>query len=242
MTHHVIINGIPVDADFSNEAISTIFQPLLVRLHSMQETKGSRLLVMLAAPPGAGKTTLLSFLKTLDPSIQTIGMDGFHKRQEYLTTHFTEIDGQQIPLVQIKGAPITFDQEKLTERIKRVAAGEIVGWPTYNRMLHNPEDNTITVDHDIVILEGNYLLLDEDGWRDLSAYADYTISISADEVFLRQRLIPRRVKTGVGEDEATRFVDFSDMANVRLCLRHSKKADLSLRLDYDGEFWIKDGK
>ena len=30
----------------------------------------------------------------------------------------------------IKGAPPTFDLEKLTERLKRVAAGENCGWPT----------------------------------------------------------------------------------------------------------------
>lgn len=31
------------------------------------------------------------------------------------------------------------------------------------------------------------------------------------------------------------FVDFSDMANVRLCLTHSKKADLMLRVNDNGE-------
>jgi transcription termination factor Rho len=80
------------------------------------------------------------------------------------------------------------------------------------------------------------LLLDEDDWRNLSEYADYTISISAGEDLLRSRLIDRRVKTGVNEEAAIQFVDFSDMPNVRLCLRKTAEADLTLRLDSAGDY------
>ena len=143
-------------------------------------------------------------------------------------------------MVEIKGAPITFDLERLKERTAKVAAGETVGWPIYDRLLHNPVEDAITVDEDIVLLEGNYLLLDEDGWRDLSAYADYTISVMADEEMLRSRLIERRMKTGVDRDAAIRFVDFSDMPNVRLCLEKTKAADLQLRIDENGEYHKED--
>ena len=91
-------------------------------------------------------------------------------------------------------------------------------------------------DLDIVILEGNYLLLDMDGWRDLASYADYTISIRADEEMLRERLIDRKMKTGVSRNESIRFVDFSDMPNVRLCLDCSLPADLQLEIDSEGEY------
>ena len=68
----------------------------------------------------------------------------------------------------------------------------------------------------IPLLEGNYLLLDLDGWKELSDYADYTISLSADEGLLRERLVRRRIATGVEKKAAEALVDFSDMANVRL--------------------------
>ena len=55
---------------------------------------------------------------------------------------------------------------------------------------------------------------------------------------LRKRLIDRRVKTGVEEKASVEFVDFSDMPNVRLCLEHSKKADLILELDRDGDYHV----
>ncbi len=242
MEHRVEINGIPVAAFYREETVDRIFLPLLKKLTDMQKKKGSRILVMLSAPPGAGKSTLLSFLNRLSAEhpecgrIQTIGMDGFHRRQEYLTSHLAEREGKPIPMVQIKGAPITFDLERLRASVKKVAAGEICGWPVYDRMLHNPVEDAILIDSDIVLLEGNYLLLEEEGWRDLSGFADYTIFISAEEALLRTRLIERRIKTGVDREAATRFVDFSDMPNVRLCLQRSKPADLQLRIDEEGDY------
>lgn len=240
--YNVNINGIDVQADYSGQAVREIFLPLLEKLTAIHRRKRGRVLAMLAAPPGAGKSTLLSFLENLSSrtegvdQIQTIGMDGFHRRQEYLLTHTVIRDGDEIPMVKIKGAPVTFDLDRLTERVRIVASGEKCGWPVYDRHLHNAVENTVTVEGDIVLLEGNYLLLNEDRWRDLKNYADYTIFVRADEDFLRRRLIDRRIKTGVGEEEAIRFVDFSDIANVRLCLSDSQEADLELRLDSDGNY------
>ena len=244
VTYEVRINGIDVTARYSDRAVREIFLPLLRKLTALQKEKGKRLLLMLAAPPGAGKSTLLSFLERLSRSdetlcpIQAIGMDGFHRRQEYLQSHETLRDGKRISLVEIKGAPITFDLDRLSESIKKAASGAVCGWPVYDRLLHNPVENAVTVDSAIVALEGNYLLLDEDGWRDLSAFADYTVSVQAQEETLRSRLIDRRVKTGVDREAAERFVDFSDMPNVRLCLSRTLPADLRLRVSADGDYEI----
>ena len=97
--HRVIINGIEVAARYSERAVDGIFIPFLKKLTGMQQAAGRRILVMLAAPPGAGKSTLLSFLGRLGEGtegvsrIQTIGMDGFHRRQEYLLSHDTRGTG-----------------------------------------------------------------------------------------------------------------------------------------------------
>ena len=236
------INGISVEAQYSEQATEGIFLPFLDRMTELRKRKGKRILVMFAAPPGAGKTTLLSFLKQLsverygDGHVQVIGMDGFHRRQEYLLSHTAEKDGKQVSMVEIKGAPVTFDLERLTDAVRSAAAGENCGWPVYDRMLHNPVENAVTVDGDIVLLEGNYLLLDEDGWRTLHTYADYTVSVTAEEAMLRERLIARRVRMGVEQKAAERFVDFSDMPNVRLCLEKTLPADLRLRIGPDGEY------
>ena len=240
--HHILINGIEVAARYSDRAVDGIFVPLLEKLTGMQRAAGRRILVLLAAPPGAGKSTLASFLERMSREraglcpVQAVGMDGFHRRQEYLLSHTTERDGKTIRMVEVKGAPVTFDLEKLLSAVRRVAAGETCGWPVYDRLLHNPVEDALTVDGEIVLLEGNYLLLDEEGWRDLAAYADYTVSVSAGEELLRDRLIDRKIHTGVAEDAAVRFVDYSDMPNVRLCLAKSVPADLRLRLDDSGDY------
>lgn len=249
MTEHAaIVNGIPVRALYSREAVDTVFIPLLNGLSELWQKKGKRILVMLAAPPGCGKTTLLTFLEKLwrdrgIPGIlQTIGMDGFHLRQEYLLSHTVVRDGAEIPMVRVKGAPITFDLEKLADRAARIASSEICLWPVYDRMLHNPTEDALTVDGDVILLEGNYLLLDEDGWRDLSSLADFTVSVKADEGMLRSRLIERRIKTGVDRESAVRFVDFSDMPNVRLCLEKTMPADLNLMIDEHGDYRVSGRK
>lgn len=236
MRYQVNINGIDVDASYSEDIIKTYVEPLLKRFEEMHREKGSRILVMLAAPPGAGKSTFVSFLEYYaksfykDLTLQAIGMDGFHRRQEYLLSHETEVDGVMMPMVKIKGAPITFDLEGLTAKIKQVKEGATCGWPTYDRHLHNSIEDAIQVTGDIIVLEGNYLLLDEDGWRDLHNMADYTLFIRADEDMLRERLVSRKAASGNTLEKAAQFVDFSDMRNVRLCLNHSLKPDMELNL------------
>ena len=239
MKYSANINGINVNAYYSESETQNLLIPLLKHLSEMHSEKQSRILVMLAAPPGAGKSTLVSFMEYLakqsipDKTVQAVGMDGFHRRQEYLLSHTTNMYGKEIPMVDIKGAPITFDLEGLRKKIAEVAKGHPCKWPRYDRLLHNPVEDAITINADIVLMEGNYLLLDLDGWRDLSEYADYTISLVADEEMLRDRLIARRIATGVEREAAERFVDFSDMANVRLCLEKTKGADLELKITRD---------
>lgn len=239
--YSALINGIQVHARYTEENVRDIFLPLLRRLSAMQRKKERRILVMLAAPPGAGKSTLADFLGALSRQegttpITVIGMDGFHRYQEDLLSHTTVREGREISLVQIKGAPETFDLARLRERIQRARAGENCGWPEYNRLLHNPVEDALTVQGDILLLEGNYLLLDREGWRELAGLADYTIRITADGEMLRERLVERKIKSGTDPEAARRFVEFSDMANVRECLEHTGRADLNLVLERDGRY------
>ncbi|MBQ1474475.1 MAG: nucleoside/nucleotide kinase family protein, partial [Ruminococcus sp.] len=202
MNYSADINGITVNATYSDTTVNEVFIPLLKHLAQLHNVKQRRILVMLAAPPATGKSTLVSFLEHLaqsvipDKRVQSVGMDGFHLRQEYLLMHTFELDGEEIPMARIKGAPITFDLQALRTKIEEAAQGQTCKWPHYDRQLHDPVDDAITIDADIVLIEGNYLLLDADGWRDLSRYADYTISLTADEEMLRSRLIRRKMKTG----------------------------------------------
>lgn len=236
------INGIKIQASYSEDNIENIFIPLLQKMKDMYVSKGKRVLVMLAAPPGCGKSTLLSFLKYLSENtdgiteVTVIGMDGFHRYQDYLKTHSIVRDGQKISMIDVKGAPETFDLDKLLDKVSQVAKGDRCTWPDYNRMTHNPQEDAIVVDSDIVILEGNYLLLEDDGWNRLKEYADMTISVSADIDMLRHRLIDRKIMSGKTRSEAEHFVDFSDMYNVRTVMERSADADVMLTVLEDGSY------
>ena len=245
MTEYTVqINGIKVSARYSERAVHEIFVPLLEKLTAMQRAAGRRILVMLAAPPGAGKSTLVSFLEKLSRErpglcpVQAVGMDGFHRRQSWLLSHTVRRDGETIPMARIKGAPETFDLDALQSALSRVAAGEDFPWPAYDRTLHDPVEGALRVTGEIALVEGNYLLLDEPGWRELRAYADYTLFIAADPQRLRGRLTARHLSVGKAPETAAAIVD-SDMANARRCLERSAPADLTLRLMDDDTFTVE---
>ena len=54
--------------------------------------------------------------------------------------------------------------------------------------------------------------------------------------FLFAKLLFAEDHIVIDSEESVRFVDFSDMPNVRLCLEHSMPADLQLEIDDEGEY------
>ncbi len=125
-------------ASYSDGSVEQVFLPLLRHLGELSYKKGSRVLAMLAAPPAAGKSTLGAFLEHLSrctpglSPLQVIGMDGFHRHQDYLDTHTMVRDGTQVPMAQFKGAPETFDVNLLRAALESVASGEDCPWPAYD--------------------------------------------------------------------------------------------------------------
>ena len=103
--YNTTINGIQVQAQYTEKSVEEIFIPLLRRLSAMRQEKGRRILVMLAAPPGAGKSTLMEFLKMLGEKegipVTVIGMDGFHRYQDDLLSHRIMRDGRDAPHIKI---------------------------------------------------------------------------------------------------------------------------------------------
>ena len=242
MEFPVEVNGRMVNAVFTDENIRNILLPMLRRLASLQKAKGERILMMLAAPPASGKSTLAQFLAHLsctEPGLvkaAAVGMDGFHRYGRELKQMTAIRGGREVALSEIKGAPVTFDLPRLTEAVLRLKRESSCTWPLYDRRIHDPVEDALQVTEDIVILEGNYLLLDEPGWRDLHRQADLTVRILADEKDLRERLIQRKAASGISREEAERFVEFSDMANVREVMTRFLPADLTLRLLQDGTY------
>ncbi len=135
----------------------------------------------------------------------------------------------------VKGCPETFDIKKLTEAL-RIIRDQDITWPVYDRNLHDVVEDQIQISKDILLLEGNWLLLQEEGWKELKQFCDYSIFIQAEEDMLKQRLIERKIQGGLSRSEAIAFYERSDGRNVSRVLQHSMQADLTLRLSQDMRF------
>ena len=162
-------------------------------------------------------------------------MDGVHHPNRYLETHTILRDGVEIPLKSIKGAPETFDVSALAAKLRAAKNGRTL-FPVYDRRIHDVVPDALIADASILLFEGNWLLLDEELWRDLRALADYTLRIDAPPAFLRDRLIARKVQGGGSEAEATAFYDASDRKNVERFIAHAGRAGEVWQMEPDGDF------
>ncbi|WP_232203362.1 nucleoside/nucleotide kinase family protein [Selenomonas sp. FOBRC6] len=239
--YEMTVNGLPQHIRYNADTVEHLFLPLLRRLTQMQRRAGRWVIAFLAAPPATGKSTLLQFMEQLAqergdlPRVQALGMDGFHYPNSYLASHTILRDGMEIPLKNIKGAPETFDVALLAEKLKAAKAG-VTTFPVYDRRIHDVVPDALIADAPILLVEGNWLLLDEEPWRDLRALADYRIRIDAPSALLKDRLIARKVQGGLSEAEARAFYEASDAPNVLRFAAHVGAADEIWRMEEDGDF------
>ncbi|MDD3404121.1 MAG: nucleoside/nucleotide kinase family protein [Hespellia sp.] len=239
------VNGFEVAAEYKESAIEEIFIPILKKMNEMQKEKGRRILVFLAAPPAVGKSTLAQYLQVLSErstemqTIQALGLDGFHYHSDYIAAHEAVVCGRRVSMKEVKGCPETFDLNKLKEKLAHIFDENIL-WPVYDRNLHDVVENVVKVEKDIILLEGNWLLLKDEGWRDLKAMCDYSILITAEEESLRERLIQRKVHGGLERSQAEQFYEKSDRKNIIRVLRDSQKADLTIKMKEDNDYEKED--
>ena len=231
------VNGLEITAEFSTADRENIFLPLLRRLTALQRDKGRRIAVFLAAPPAAGKSTLCCYLEQLSREqegltpLQCVGIDGFHHYQAYLDSHCIERSGQSIPLAKIKGAPESYDVEKLAGLLDRLnAPGQ--KWPIYDRRIHDPVEGAVEITAGILIVEGNWLLLDEAPWNTLRC--DYSIFLRMGDRSQLERIVQRKMMGGFSETHAREVVERNDWPNIQRCMQHSRRADLNLEKDANG--------
>ena len=231
------VNGLTIRAEFALEDTQNIFIPLLERLTRLQAKKKRRIAVFLAAPPAAGKSTLCCYLEYLSRTtpglipVQAVGIDGFHYYQQYLDGHEIERNGRIVPLAKIKGAPETYDVEKLRGLLSSLNE-ENQAWPLYDRRIHNPVENAIEIREKILLLEGNWLLLDEAPWNSLGC--DYSIFLRAGDESQLERIVERKMMGGFSEEHARQIVRSNDWPNILRCMNHSRRGDLNLAYNENG--------
>jgi pantothenate kinase len=238
--YHLQVNDMDIAASFSEREVREICLPLLYEWTRRQQATARRYVVFIAAPPGCGKTVLAGFLEYLSRStpgitpLQAIGMDGFHYPQAYLQAHKTVRDKETVSLLSIKGAPETFDTSLLYDHLKRLQEDQLF-WPGYSRRTHDPVPDAITVREKIVLVEGNYLLLNREPWKRMKELCDYSVFLQEDAEVLKERLIARKTAGGMKPADAIQWYERSDRRNIDIVLKESMPADCVISFSGDTE-------
>lgn len=182
-----------------------------------------RTLVGIAGPPGAGKSTLAAALVAeLGPTAVLVCLDGFHLAQAVLDRHGTQ---------DIKGAPETFDPSGYLALLGRLrhTPRESVYAPHFDRSIEEPIAGAVQVDPsvDIVVTEGNYLLISTPPWDRIADLLDECWYLDVPEPTRLDRLVSRHVVFGRSRDAALRrATEGADGANARLVAACRSRADL----------------
>ncbi|KAJ5826430.1 hypothetical protein N7474_003568 [Penicillium riverlandense] len=193
-----------------------------------------RFLVAIAGVPGSGKTTTAeAAVRQLNDSPNTraalLSMDGFHLSRAALD----QLPNPEEAHIR-RGAPWTFDVTRFVSFVYRLrewadhtplavpysetwSAADEIRVPTFDHQAKDPVEDgfTITPDTSLVIIEGNYLLLDEPGWRELADLVDYRVFVETDLLEARERTAKRHVHAGIEKtlEDGFRRVDSNDYLN-----------------------------
>lgn len=184
-----------------------------------------RLLVGLVGAPGAGKSTVAAALADRLAGAVVLPMDGFHLPQARLV---------ELGRRDRMGAPDTFDAAAFVALLRRLrdaaSAGEVVRAPGFDRTVEEPVPDAIALppERRLVIVEGNYLLLERDGWAPVAGLLDLTVGLVVDDAVRRERLIARHIAFGKTPDAAAAWALGPDERNAVAIAATLQRADVLL--------------
>lgn len=192
-----------------------------------------RVVIGIAGGPGSGKSTIAADIigrlnDTIDGSAARVPMDGFHMRHAKL---------QELGLVDMKGAPETFEPADFIaflEALKKATTSTPV--PSYSRKTEDVVDDAFSIPGNvpIMVVEGNYLLLDRIPWNEIKPLLDFAIYISVPREKVRARLLKRHAEHDLfSEEQIIAHVDDVDMANYDIVSSAQGRADLMINLITD---------
>jgi pantothenate kinase len=189
---------------------------------------GSRRILGIAGAPGAGKSTVAQAIAdALGGQAARVGMDAFHLANGVLAAHGSR---------DRKGAPDTFDPWGYAYLLRRLKTNRepVVYAPVFDRSLEEAIGSASPVAREVplVITEGNYLLLDAEGWRESREQIDevWFLDVSDDERKLR--LVRRHEVFGKPPEEAQAWALGSDQRNAEAVDATRERADLVIDLNY----------
>lgn len=207
-------------------------EPAVQKLLAHLQSNRPRTLIALAGIPGSGKTTVATKLaaevnaRAGAGAMVALGMDGFHFPLAIL---------REMPdpdeVIARRGSPWTFDSEGLASRLRavRAAAGrESVGWPGFQHEIGDPVEDATTVESGVrlVLVEGLYLLLRDDGWDEVSRLFDERWFFDTPPDISMDRLANRHMAAwGISREEAERRIAVNDGLNAEIVMASRDNSD-----------------
>jgi pantothenate kinase len=172
-----------------------------------------RFIVAIAGAPGSGKSTmadqLADAMRALGETVAVIPMDGFHMDNAVLI---------EKGLLAQKGAPETFDVRAFCDIVEALRdARQEVLVPVFDRSreIAIASARAVSPLDRILLVEGNYLLLNENPWSNLSGKFDFTIFLDVPENILEERLWHRWNSYNLDHDTAHGKIHGNDLPNGR---------------------------
>ncbi|MBP7203466.1 MAG: nucleoside/nucleotide kinase family protein [Propionivibrio sp.] len=208
---------------------ATIAETYKDRLNALRNG-GGRKILGIVGPPGCGKSTLAAaLLDLLGDDAVAVPMDGYH---------LANVELARLGRAGRKGAEDTFDSAgyvSLLRRLKNQQGNEIVYAPEFRREIEEPIANAIPVfpETQLVITEGNYLLLDHGHWAGVSELLDEIWYVDIDHSVRRERLVKRHMHFGRSQNAAEDWVANTDEPNAVRIEATKHRADVLF--NWEGE-------
>jgi pantothenate kinase len=186
----------------------------------------TRTIIGIVGKPGGGKSTLSRFLlKGMDPSlVSVVPMDGFHLSNKVL---------KELGKSDRKGAQDTFDVKGFTTLIARIKSdgADPIHYPVFDRSIEESiaAQGVVYPSTRVVIVEGNYLMHDKDGWEEVSPLLDQSWYAYLDEDIRISRLISRHIAFGKDPESAKAWAKGSDQVNAELIETGVARCDFLIR-------------
>ncbi len=230
---HLTLDQTDTPLGFDRSEVERFYNPLALHLINLCR-KPARLIAAVAGPPGSGKTSFATLLvAVINAELHFEGavlvqQDGWHFSNAYLDTHTIRRDGQDILLRKLKGCPETYDTEAALAFLQDIKQGKELDYPVYSRRLHDPVPHagTVKAGHSIVIVEGNYWLLQEEPWLQFQTLFDVSIFLSANAKQLVDGLRERHLRGGKTLDFINQHMVKVDLPNIDRVLNVSAPAQI----------------
>jgi len=204
----------------------------------VNEKAQNRVVVILAGPPGSGKTTIAENVvqrlnaNSTTPFAAIVPMDGFHLPRSSLD----EMPNKAEAYAR-RGATWTFDPDGILGLVAKLSDSrfqqtDTILAPSFDHAAKDPVADGIIIAREtkFVILEGNYLLLNEEPWNKIKEMADESWFVDVDPILAKERIAKRHIKSGIEDswEAAIKRAEGNDLLNGDLVRQKLVQPDVAV--------------